>query len=194
MPTKRSQHLKERRIKIIEAAAVLFIEKGFHQASMRDIASKAGISLGNLYNHFQGKSDIIAAISELETESLDPLLEPLESAEVGSFKLLEEFARSYFEVSAAPASAALSAEITAEVFRNPEIAGGYLGTRKRLVAAVERHLPKEQENGSITAGLFVDLIERAGQSSVGGSNSQKTSILNALLDFLERAVGSVQKA
>lgn len=188
-PSKRSQQLKERRIKIIEAAAELFILKGFHQASMRDIAGQAGISLGNLYNHFQGKADIIAAISELEVDSLEPLLKPLETEETGSFRQLEQFARRYFEASAELASAALSAEITAEAFRNPEIADGYMATRKRMIAAVERHLPSDHKNGSATAGLMIDLIERAGQNAVGSSKSQKASTLKAVLEFVERAVG-----
>ena len=68
--TSRLEKSAKRRQMIVETAAGLFIEKGFHQTGMRDIAGKAGISLSNLYNHFKGKNEIIAAISELETVEL----------------------------------------------------------------------------------------------------------------------------
>lgn len=43
---------------IIEAAFKLFIEQGYHATSMRQIARGAGVALGGIYNHFDGKEDI----------------------------------------------------------------------------------------------------------------------------------------
>lgn len=40
----------EKRLKILAAAEETFLEKGFHAASMSDIARKAGISTPHLYN------------------------------------------------------------------------------------------------------------------------------------------------
>ncbi|MEP1931237.1 MAG: TetR/AcrR family transcriptional regulator [Roseibium sp.] len=187
-PARRSEKLQERRLKIVEAAATLFIEKGFHQASMRDIAGKAGISLGNLYNHFKGKGDIIAAIAELETADLDLLLQLLEKAEGTGPDVLLAFARQYYNLHKTPSYAALSAEITAEVFRNPQIGEGFLATRQHLISAVQRHLPPGLANTAITAGLFLDLVERAGQNAVGQPQKTQSAILGSLLDFLKRAV------
>jgi AcrR family transcriptional regulator len=50
------------RRKIIEAAYELFIKQGYHGTSMRQIAQKAGIALGGLYNHFPGKEDVFRAV------------------------------------------------------------------------------------------------------------------------------------
>ncbi len=50
------------RAQIIQAAHALFLEKGYSATSMRQIASRAGIALGGIYNHFDGKEDIFAAI------------------------------------------------------------------------------------------------------------------------------------
>lgn len=193
-PVKRSEQLKERRLKIIEAAAKLFIEKGFHQAGMRDIAGEAGISLGNLYNHFKGKTEIIAAISELESDELTPLLVALETAGPGDFEALKRFAKVYFDLNAEPAYAALAAEITAEVFRNPAIATDFIETRHRVIAAVARHLPASLPNPQVTAGLIVDLIEGTGMSAVGQNKKQQGVLFKAMLEFLERAVGPVQNS
>ncbi|WP_354700207.1 hypothetical protein DSM112329_00472 [Paraconexibacter sp. AEG42_29] len=46
---------------ILEAANNLFVEHGFAQTAMRDIASRAGISLSVLYRQFDGKEELFAA-------------------------------------------------------------------------------------------------------------------------------------
>ncbi len=55
---------QDRREKILEAARLLFSEKGFSGSSMRKIAEKAGVSLGNLYNHFNSKEEIFHQLLE----------------------------------------------------------------------------------------------------------------------------------
>jgi AcrR family transcriptional regulator len=53
------------RAAILDAAYDLFIEQGFAATSMRDIAGRAGLAPGSLYNHFSSKEEIFAAIIEL---------------------------------------------------------------------------------------------------------------------------------
>ncbi|WP_298960969.1 TetR/AcrR family transcriptional regulator [uncultured Roseibium sp.] len=184
----REEKTARRRSLIIEAAATLFILKGFHQTGMRDIAGQADISLGNLYNHFKGKHEIIAAISEIEAAEMEPLLSHLENAPDSGDDALMEFAQAYFAVCSSPANAALSAEIVAEIFRNPDIGSVFSGTRKRLIGAVERYLPDNYANRTATAGLVLDLIERAGQSAVGTSDALQSDIKTALLEVIGRLV------
>lgn len=50
------------RAAIIQAAHDLFLRQGYHGTSMRQIAKNAGLALGGLYNHFQGKEDIFHAV------------------------------------------------------------------------------------------------------------------------------------
>jgi AcrR family transcriptional regulator len=50
------------RLAIEEAAFSLFIEHGFHATSMRQIADRAGLALGGIYNHFSSKEDIFEGI------------------------------------------------------------------------------------------------------------------------------------
>ena len=46
------------RLSIIQAAGSLFIEQGYHATSMRQIAHRAGLALGGIYNHFESKEQI----------------------------------------------------------------------------------------------------------------------------------------
>ncbi|MCW2841067.1 MAG: TetR family transcriptional regulator [Aeromicrobium sp.] len=60
--------MTSRREQILDTAATLFAERGFHGVSMHDIGGACGISGPALYKHFTGKDDILTrsltAISE----------------------------------------------------------------------------------------------------------------------------------
>ncbi len=48
--------------RIVDAAYALFLEQGYHGTSMRQIAARAGITMGGIYNHFDGKESIWEAV------------------------------------------------------------------------------------------------------------------------------------
>jgi AcrR family transcriptional regulator len=50
------------RVAVEDAAIELFMEQGYHATSMRQIAERAGLALGGIYNHFASKDDIFEAI------------------------------------------------------------------------------------------------------------------------------------
>jgi AcrR family transcriptional regulator len=50
------------RDRIIRAAAKLFARKGYENATTRDIAARAGIATGTLFNYFESKEAIVAAL------------------------------------------------------------------------------------------------------------------------------------
>jgi len=65
MPVKSKDALKKgdtTRLAIEDAAVELFMEKGYHATSMRQIAESAGLALGGIYNHFKSKEEIFEAI------------------------------------------------------------------------------------------------------------------------------------
>lgn len=72
------------RDRILDAAAGLFCEKGFHGTATREVAAAAGVSLGNIYNHFKSKEELFAALlARYEAEYFRPG-QPLARAFVGS--------------------------------------------------------------------------------------------------------------
>ncbi len=50
------------RAQIEDAAVELFMEQGYHATSMRQIAERAELALGGIYNHFAGKEELFEAI------------------------------------------------------------------------------------------------------------------------------------
>ena len=62
--TWREREKQRAREEILEAAAHVFAQSGYDRAGMKEIASRAGISVGMLYNHFEGKEYIFRALLE----------------------------------------------------------------------------------------------------------------------------------
>ncbi len=52
------------RADILEAAARVFPERGFHRASLEEVAEEAGLSTGAVYSNFAGKADLFLAVYE----------------------------------------------------------------------------------------------------------------------------------
>jgi AcrR family transcriptional regulator len=52
---------EETRTRILDSALRLFREKGFDEATMRDIAEKAGVATGAAYYYFRSKEDLVMA-------------------------------------------------------------------------------------------------------------------------------------
>jgi TetR/AcrR family fatty acid metabolism transcriptional regulator len=58
----REQLVAARRNQILDAAARVFAEKGFHRATTKEIAQAAGVSEGTIYNYFANKGDLVIGI------------------------------------------------------------------------------------------------------------------------------------
>lgn len=59
---------------IIEAAKNEILDKGYDRASMRVIARIAHTTLGNVYNYFSNKEDLLGAVLQPLFDSLDQLV------------------------------------------------------------------------------------------------------------------------
>lgn len=161
-----SEKLQARRLMIVGAAVHCFVEKGYHQSGVRDIAAKAGVSLGNLYNHFKSKDEILYEITEIEAAELAEFQEAL-LATTDPLASLETFVRAYLDYSARPENSLMALEILSVAVRNPPIASGFARNRAMLVSALVETLKAGSETGAFghienvveTAKLVLDLIE-----------------------------------
>ena len=63
-PKVSAEYMEERRAEILAAATKVFSEKGFHAATLDDIAERADVSKGFIYTHFDSKEAVIDGISE----------------------------------------------------------------------------------------------------------------------------------
>jgi len=59
-----------RRAQLLDVALQVFVEQGYHAASMDEIADRAGVSKPVLYQHFPGKLDLYLALLETSCDTV----------------------------------------------------------------------------------------------------------------------------
>jgi TetR/AcrR family transcriptional regulator, cholesterol catabolism regulator len=74
--------------RVLDEAARLFLEQGYDQTRLKDIASRFGVTHAALYYYFPRKSDILA---ELNLKSLDTLISGAKEAEAATDNPAERF-------------------------------------------------------------------------------------------------------
>ncbi len=74
MPKLSEKAVERKKGRIEDAAKQLFIRQGFHATSMRNIAARAGTSLGNLYNYYPTKEAILDSIISKYQQVVDDRL------------------------------------------------------------------------------------------------------------------------
>lgn len=67
--SKKEELVQKRSVQILEAAARVFAQKGYHAATTKEIAAEAGVSEGTIYNYFQSKEDLLLSIPRLISET-----------------------------------------------------------------------------------------------------------------------------
>src|SRR5712675_1998315 len=72
----RSRKGAQTRARLVEAAKAVFVEDGFRDARITDIAERAGLSHGSFYHYFDSKEQIFREVAETMDERLS---EPLGS-------------------------------------------------------------------------------------------------------------------
>ncbi|HEU4326751.1 MAG TPA: TetR/AcrR family transcriptional regulator [Roseiflexaceae bacterium] len=64
MRSLRERQREERAALILSAAQDVFVEKGYYDASIDEIAARAGVAKGTVYLHFASKEDLLVALVE----------------------------------------------------------------------------------------------------------------------------------
>ncbi len=184
------QPIHPRKLEIVEAAVACFLENGYHQTGVRDIAAKAGVSLGNLYNHFKGKEGVLAFIAQIEGAELAGFIAAL-SDPADPRAAIEQFIEGYAAYVSLPENALLGVEILTEATRNPAIANVFAENRDRLIDALAHCLEVGARSGAFAsfndtravACVFLDALEGHGLRSLSLKNEDHTTS-KALKSFL----------
>jgi AcrR family transcriptional regulator len=144
----REQLIEARRNQILDAAAHVFAEKGFHRATTKEIAAQAGISEGTIYNYFANKPDLLVGIMT-RLADVKELPEALASS-------LQSDMREFFigifrdRIKRIKHNHAMLQAILPEIFNNPELREQfYQGFVQPLAAMLEQYLQARIELGHV---------------------------------------------
>jgi len=130
---------------LVDAAYDLMVTQGYAATSMRQIANKAGLSLGGIYNHFSSKEEVFVAVVR-ERHPFIQIVPLLNSAEG---ETIEVFARNAAHT------------LTAELGHHPEFLNLLL---IEIVEFKAKHVPLIFEK---LFPMLVPLAQRL--SSMGGN-------------------------
>ena len=156
----------DRRALILAAAERAFLQKGFHAASMQDVAAEAGMSPGNLYRYFPSKEAIVAGLCARDqamlAENVRVLLsfgDPLGGIEMMLRRQLVEEPRERFQ---------MIVEIWAEATRKPGIAELCLGIDSHVRSGLAQVVEGAKRLGTAPADVDVDFVVRTMMTIVIG--------------------------
>jgi AcrR family transcriptional regulator len=87
---------------LLDAAREVFTEQGFAEASIADVVERAGSSVGSLYHHFGGKSELFIALWQehqraQEAATSKAVAEARKNGVTDPFELFSAGARAYLE-------------------------------------------------------------------------------------------------
>ncbi|MEZ5830967.1 MAG: TetR/AcrR family transcriptional regulator [Dongiaceae bacterium] len=124
--------LPERRRALLDAARAVFLEKGFANATIDEVVSRAGGSKATVYSLFENKEGLFAALVAEAAEELADLLHntPMDGAIEDE---LRAFGRRYLEILTRPERLALFRLVLGECGRAPEIGDIFFRTGPQAI-------------------------------------------------------------
>lgn len=137
---------------IREAAATLFLEKGYQGTSMDDIAAAAQVSKQTIYTHFASKEDLFAQLVLGNSERVEDFIAGIDEEFRGRDleASLRGLARRYLGFVARPDVLRLRRLIIGEAARFPELAQRYYElVPGRVYSALAERFEELQKQGRI---------------------------------------------
>ena len=166
----RSEKKLETRARLIEAAGVVFARRGFHGASVEQIAAEAGLTTGALYWHFKSKEELFLALADQRVARRVEEIRAVNASGPDTGAVEREIERQFQDfIRREPEWPLLYYEFWAYGARDPGLGDAFTRRRREVQAAIaEGFEARAQEYG-------VDLPIPAAQIALG---------LNALMNGL----------
>jgi AcrR family transcriptional regulator len=151
MPRLKPATQAARRGRILDAAELCFARTGFHRATMQDIATEAGVSLGALYVYFESKEALIAGIAERDRAKFHRELAGLADAPdlVAALGKLGE----HYTIEEPVYKRVLCIEIGAEATRNEAVGDIYRTVDRDVMDAFTQLFERARQEGRIAPVL-----------------------------------------
>jgi AcrR family transcriptional regulator len=158
-----------KRDQILDAAKAVFAEKDFHRATIKDVATRAGVADGTVYNYFENKNALILGLMDRfnQSDKRETDFAKLEPENLGTF--LREYTRERFKALSSEGMSLFQA-VLPEILVNQELRTLY---RERIIsptfAAAESMVATIMDSSDLThdevmlnlqleAAMFVGLI------------------------------------
>jgi AcrR family transcriptional regulator len=158
MPKVVPRYKEQARARIIEGALRVFAEKGYHEATMEDVAERLHVSEGTIYLYFRSKRELFKAISNVGEDQVAGIISSAVESEdpVKSFVDLATSAYEEYE----PISG-LVVELLAEASRDASLRRIIKDNFETDREAMHKFLMELRKRGKINADTNVESISMA---------------------------------
>lgn len=164
----RDEAAAETRELLLASAREVFVERGYHAASIYEVAERAGRTIGALYSHFGGKEGVFLALADRHfAEQLERYSEELSALdnETDPLTVGGRFWNRFLDQE--PELVVLFIEFWSYAMRDPDLRPRFAESLRRLRAALAK-LVEDQQRGS---GV-----------SIAASPTEVAILLDALID------------
>lgn len=147
----RRQQEPDRRARILEAGLRVFAERGFHRATIKEIAREAGIkSPALIYWYFEDKDDLFRAVLMGSSPLARLAAEPAALMDRPPEEVLPMLARAHLDSFEDPAVVRLLRISLSESALNPGTSSGFIeGLQKMVLGFFVAYLERQVELGAL---------------------------------------------
>jgi AcrR family transcriptional regulator len=156
MPRVVPEYKEKAKHRIVEVAHKVFSEKGYHDATMDNVAHRLGVSKGALYQYFNSKEDLYRAILDARFRSMIDMLPSTSTG--GSFS---ETCQEFFDSLTSDMSGlSLGFEVITEASRNPALAKVVRENYSETTKVIRSCLEQWRKDGSLRKDMDMDLVTK----------------------------------
>ena len=155
MPRVVPEYKERAKDRIVEAAREVFSKKGYHEATMDDVAEQLGVSKGALYQYFNSKEDLYRTILKARFHNMTDLLR---STATGGGSLAETCQAFFDNLTKDTSSLGHSFEVISEASRNAALAKVVRENYHETTEVIEQCLTELRKEGSLRKELDIHLL------------------------------------
>lgn len=126
--------------RILEVAMKLFIEKGYEQTTLQDIADSIGMTRGAIYHHFKDKAEMVDTVMAYLFHKTVPYKEIKDNNEISA---LEKIRQMIIHAATANEQVDIYFPLSRSLVNNPKLAAAYIDFTKTNLTAIFCELIKE---------------------------------------------------
>jgi AcrR family transcriptional regulator len=176
--------------RILDAATEVFATRGFTAATMADVVAGSGASIGSIYHHFGGKSELFLAIFEQMADAVDRRIDAAmrqAGDEVDARRVFELHVRAYLE-------AMWDNRRLARVLTSGDTPAGFeVARRNRMQAAFRSWMAvlelDKSLRGQLLSRVLVATMAESSLMVAGCENPDDVpEIIDATIEWIDRLI------
>jgi TetR/AcrR family fatty acid metabolism transcriptional regulator len=183
---------------ILEAAVVVFAERGFFQSTVSQIAKQAGVADGTIYLYFKNKDDILVQFYEYKTSQVFERFRQAVDQATSAEQKLRSLVHTHLEEFQKDINMAIVYQ--AETHQHQRLAQEVIKAMSKMYRdIVTEVLELGQQEGHFRRNLYVGLVMRLITGAVdevinswihAGGNYDLVSMADPLVDLFIKGIGS----